>query len=152
MRDMDVVEYTIRVGDGGVKKERKGVRPDGYFVIADKQRLSRGLLARARFLLELDGSTYDNPRFGREKVVPGIAYIKSKEYKTRFGDNSGRWLVVTTGEQRMMNMKRQAETVGGKGAGIFYFTSLDKISSETVLDTPIWYRGGDNYPRPLFNV
>ena len=70
-------------------------------MIMDKQRLAQGLLARARFLVELDNATHPNNRFGREKVVPGLAYIKSPEYKARFGDNSGRWLVATTGKVRM---------------------------------------------------
>ena len=40
--------------------------------------------------------TEDNPRFGEEKVLPGIAYVRSEVYAQRFGDKSGRWLVVTT--------------------------------------------------------
>lgn len=150
LSNMDVVEYEIKGKGGEVKGEKKGVRPDGYFVILDDQRLAQGLPARARFLLEVDHSTYDNPRFGRDKVIPGVAYVKSPEYKTRFGDNSGRWLVVTTGQRRMANVKRQAEIVAGRGANIFYFTTFDKVKPESLLTSPIWYRGGDEHPSHLF--
>ncbi len=54
-----------------------------------------------RYLLEIDRSTEDNPRFFREKILPGLAYIKTKAYEERFGHRSGRWLVVTTGEKRL---------------------------------------------------
>ena len=98
------------------KQVKKRVYPDSYFVIVDRQRAAQGLVARMRLLLELDNSTHANERFGREKVAPGLAYVKSEEYKTRFGANSGRWLVVTTGERRMTNLMRQTHQVAGRGA------------------------------------
>ena len=49
-----------------------------------------------RYLFEIDRSTEDNPRFMRDKILPGLAYIKTKTYEDRFGHRGGRWLVITT--------------------------------------------------------
>ena len=103
-------------------------------------------------MLELDRATEDNPRFAREKVRPGLAYLRSKAYKDRFGFQTGRWLVVTTGERRMQNMKHQAELAIGTDARVFYFTTYGQIRPDTLLTAPIWYRGGDDHPCPLFRV
>ena len=50
------------------------------------------VIGHFRYLLEIDRSTEDNPRFMREKVIPGKAYLKTKAYKNRFGKQTGRWL------------------------------------------------------------
>jgi hypothetical protein len=143
---MDVVEYPL---PGSGKPAKRGVCPDSYFVLLDTRRAARGQQARARFLLELDMATHDNPSFGREKVLPGVQYLLSPQYKARFGDNSGRWLVVTTGPRRLQNLKRQAESVAGKGAAAFYFTTFDQLHPETIFTGPVWWRGGEETPRPL---
>jgi hypothetical protein len=101
-------------------------------------------------LLELDRAIEHNPRFAREKVRPGVAYLHSRAYELRFGVKSGRWLVVTTGKRRMLNMKRQTETAAGDKASLFYFTVLADVTPETVLTAPIWWRGGSEQPTTLF--
>ncbi len=141
----DVIVYE----DGNGKREKRGIRPDGYFVI-QSWRAAEDKWYRSRLLLEIDMRTEDIPRFGREKVRPGIAYLRSDAYERRFGFKSGRWLVVTTGERRMQNMKRQTETAAGKDANLFYFTWFDLISPQTLLTEPIWYRGGGDDPTALF--
>ncbi|HEY9078069.1 MAG TPA: replication-relaxation family protein [Anaerolineaceae bacterium] len=110
---------------------KRNIRPDGYFTLVTGKN-------RIRYLLEIDRSTEDNPRFLREKIIPGLAYIRSSSYQKRFGFNSGRWLVVTTGERRMRNMLSQAKQ--GEGKGLFYFTTYEKISTGTILNAPIWRR------------
>lgn len=84
------------------------IRPDGLFVLSTSDHL-------IRYLLEIDRSTEDNPRFLREKILPGLAYVKSQAYTDRFGHRSGRWLVVTTGERHLANMLSQAERGNAKG-------------------------------------
>lgn len=148
----DVVDFTYAGINGKTRKGRKGVRPDGYFILVDRLRETKGSPARARFLLELDNATHPQERFGRDKVAAGLAYIRSQAYKTRFGYNSGRWLVVCPGERRMYNMKRQAEFVVDRGATAFYFSTFDQIKPETVLTDPIWYRGGCDNPQPLLQA
>jgi len=134
----DRVEYKLANG----QKARRLVRPDGFFVIRKGKHHSR-------LLLEIDCATEDNPRFAREKVRPGVAYLRSEAYKQRFGYQSGRWLVVTTSERRLRNMKRQTEIAVGRDAQVFWFTTADKITPQSVLTAPIWLRGGDDRPSPL---
>jgi hypothetical protein len=88
--------------------------------------------------LELDRATEDNPRFAREKVRPGVAYLRSAAYKKRFGYQTGRWLVVTTTDRRMQNMNRQAELAVGGDARVFYFTTADRLAPGTLLTASIW--------------
>ena len=149
----DTVEYTIKGRDGGVKREKKQVRPDSYFVIADRQRQEQGLPSRARFLLEIDGGTHSRGKFVDEKVVPGLAYIKSPQYKARFGDNSGRWLVVTTGKQRMENLIEWSERAVGRNAQAFWFSFFDKLDTDNVLTEAIWWQAGteSKEPKPLID-
>lgn len=122
----DKIEYIYQGG----KMSRK-IRPDGFFILStDKHYI--------RYLLEIDRSTEDNPRFLREKILPGLAYIKSQVYGERFGHRSGRWLVVTTSQRRLKNMLRQARSANANGS--FYFTTYDQLNSETMLVAPIWQR------------
>jgi hypothetical protein len=146
---IDVVEFTTTGRDGKVIRGKKGVCPDSYFVVMNKGYLIEGQPARARFLLELDNATHANNRFGFEKVIPGIAYIKSAAYKARFGFNSGHWLVVTTGEVRMKNLLHQVREKAGRDAGLFYFTTFEKAITNNVFSSPIWCQVGDNQPKPL---
>ncbi len=89
------------------------IRPDGFFILSTSEHL-------IRYLLEIDRSTEDNPRFLREKILPGLAYVKSQAYGERFGHRSGRWLVVTTGERRLANMLSQAEQWECQGQFLFH--------------------------------
>jgi len=99
------------------------------------------------FLPEIDMGSEDNPRFAREKVSPGIAYIGSEQFAKRFGLRHGRYLVVSTGRRRIRNMKAQAERSGGKG--LFYFSTFDKVTPESVLTEPIWMLAGHQEPRSI---
>jgi hypothetical protein len=128
-------------------KKGKGVRPDGFFVLEDHMRQINNSPAKARFLLELDNSTHPLNRFARQKAVPGLAYIRSQAYRQRFGYNSGRWLVVCKSKARLGNLKATTEKALGAQASIFFFALLQQITPSTVLNQPIWQRGGS---RDLF--
>lgn len=125
------------------RRIKRNIRPDGYFMLATPEHF-------LRYLLEIDRSTEDNPRFLREKILPGLAYIKTEAYQDRFGHRSGRWLVVTTGEKRMTNMLRQARR--GKAKGLFYFTTYDQVSVNTLLHAPIWRRADRDDQVPLLFI
>ena len=127
-----------------LNKRSKGVRPDGYFVLVDNLRLINNSPAKARFLLEYDNGTHPVTRFGRDKALPGMAYIRSNAYRERFGYNSGRWLVVCKSKLRMQHLKEQTEKVLGKDAGYFFFTFMEKVNAMSVLNKPIWQRGGSH--------
>ncbi len=139
----DTVEYT----DTNQRKRKRYIRPDGYFHV-----MSPGVESprHSRFLLELDMRTEHNARFVVEKVLPGLAYIRSEVYRERFGANAGRWLVVTTGERRLANMIVAAEKVG-RVAKAFYFTTFDLATMPGAFFTqPIWYRPTFIEPTALF--
>jgi hypothetical protein len=147
---MDEVVYNTQNRNRTVKQVKRGVRPDGYCVIVDRKRQSQGLPARARLLLELDMATHDTESFLREKVSAGVAYIRSEAYKTRFGHNSGRWLVVTTGAARLKHLMQQTERAARESASIFFFTTLDRIQTANVLTSPIWWQVEQDKPAALF--
>lgn len=150
-RDGDVIQYRGTTTSGRVSARRKRVYPDSYFVLMNRQRASEGHLARVRLLLELDNSSYTNERFGREKVVPGLVYLTRPEYKARFGANSGRWLVATTGRVRMRNLMRQTRAAVGAGAEVFLFTTFDRIGGANVLTSPIWWMAGRAEPMSILD-
>jgi hypothetical protein len=134
----DTVEYKTANG----KSKKRKVIPDGFFTVRQPHVSQPGMMEELAFLLEIDMGTEDNPRFAREKVRPGVAYLKSEDYQARFGVNYGRWLVVTTGKTRLANMKDQTEHSGG--SQLFHFTTMTHVSPETVLTRPIWHVAGSD--------
>jgi hypothetical protein len=132
----DKVEYKAAGGKARIRR----VIPDGFFTIRRPHVSRPRVMEELAFLLEIDMGTEDNPRFAREKVRPGVAYLHSQAYKERFGIVYGRWLVVTTSQKRLENMRAQTERAGG--SDLFTFTTFDEICSETVLSRPIWQLAG----------
>ena len=132
-----------------ISGKRKGVRPDGFFILINQNHRIKNQPARARFLLEYDNSTHPVSRFGKEKALAGVAYIRSQAYKKRFGFNSGRWLVVCKSEVRMNHLKTKTEQVVGKDAKLFYFTTKDLVTPSTIFNQPIWLQGGRSDLMPL---
>jgi hypothetical protein len=150
--DWDTVKYRVTDRDNKVRWMKKRVYPDSYFEILDERRVAQGEFARAKLLLEIDNATHTNKRFGQQKVAPGLAYIRSPEYAARFGSNTGRWLVVTTGQRRMRNLMRQTRQVAGTKSGIFLFATFDQLGTGNVLTDPVWWQVGREDPIPLFVV
>ncbi len=141
--NMDKVDFQFINREGKAQKRSKGVCPDGYFVIVDEERKAQGKPCRARFLLELDMATHDNPSFGIEKAAAGAAYIHHPSYKVRFGSNSGRWLVVTTGEVRMKNLMRQTLQNTKADSNLFLFSTFERVMQHNLFNTPIWMKCGE---------
>jgi hypothetical protein len=149
----DVVSFTSIGKNDKVLNRKKGVMPDAYFILLDNERKSLREPYKIRFLLELDMSTHDSLRFGREKAAPGVAYIRSPEYKKRFSVNSGLWLVVTIGGQkRMENLMSQTEHQVGTNNRLFFFTQFDHLESNNALTSPIWFQVGMEHPAPLLSI
>ena len=137
---MNPDKITYKTTDGRTKK--RYLQPDGFFIIRRSPLHQPDLIEDYAFLLEIDMATEDNPRFAREKVRPGVAYLDSQSYKQRFGIDYGRWLVVTTGDLRLANMKAQTKRVGG--TGLFYFTTFERISAKEVLTHQSWQVAGSD--------
>ena len=162
--EMDPVEYTIRISKGGRKRVRRGVRPDGYFVILHLERDKAGLPPRARYLLELDNATHPMTRFGNKKVLAFLAYMKSPRFKKRFGDNNCEVLVVTKSPQRMKNLIRQTKESTGDDARLFRFSTFEELGISrdqrgsngraderiNVITSPIWTRIGNQEKMGLY--
>lgn len=142
--DPDTVEYKT-INNHQVKRQ---MMPDRYFAI-DWQ--SGSGTVRSRLLLELDNATHPNKRFANEKVLPGLAYIRSGKYQRRFGSNSGRWLVVTTSPNRLEYLKSTTEKAAEDNARVWHFTTFEQISAQSVLTEPIWIRGGETQLVALFD-
>jgi hypothetical protein len=145
----DRIEFTFKGNKGTLRKKAKGVCPDGFFCLIDKNRRTEGAPYKARFLLEMDMATHDNPSFGIEKAAAGAAYIKSDLYRQRFGANAGRWLIVTTSEIRMKNLMRQTKQRVKRFTHLFFFTTLDQLGSENILTDPIWQQVDDGDTKSL---
>ncbi len=148
----DTVEFQIPTAKGTAKKVKRGIRPDGYFALIDKHRQSQGLPARARFLLELDMATHDVGSFVIEKAIAGWHYIQSPAYKTRFGDNSGCWLVVTTTETRRKHLMYHIQQALKANAAAFLFTNFSQLKDVNVLSAPVWWQVGRDKPISLFGL
>jgi hypothetical protein len=150
--DPDLILFRIKDRNGEFKQFKKRVLPDAYFEIVDIERRNRGEADRVRFLLEIDMSTHDNPSFGREKVAPGVAYIKSALYKNRFGQNSGRWLVVTNGgKTRLKNLMTQTKENAREDSSLFFFTSIKDLENNYPITSPIWRQNGQEEKRSLIH-
>jgi len=134
----DTVHYRNRQG----KQLKRQIRPDSFFTI--QQIEPNGKAKDFAYLLEIDMATEHNPRFVREKVRPGLAYLRSNLYLERFGYRFGRWLVVTTSHQRLQNMVRHADQAGAQGK--FYFTTFAQVTAESVISASIWTVVGKSEP------
>ena len=147
---MDVVDVLFKTGNGKEITRRKGICPDGMMVLADEKRRRLNQPFRARFLLEVDMATHDNPSFGWEKALAGAVYIKSKVYRERFGNNSGRWLIITTGNSRMKHLIKITEEETKGDANLFLFTTFQDFFSGNALQEKIWSKCGLNTKVTLF--
>jgi hypothetical protein len=147
---MDVIEIKYTTRSGKVAFKNKGICPDGMMVIVDEKRRQLNQPFRARFLLEVDMATHANLNFGWEKSVAGSAYIKSKAYRERFGNNSGRWLVITTGETRLKNLMKQTRKMVEKDSDLFLFTTFQDFFSGNPLQGNIWSKCGLDQKVDLF--
>lgn len=116
------------------------MQPDGFFLVQKPSRRYPGKWATYAFLVEVDNSTESNVRFGRDKVPPGLAYLQSDLYAQRFGIEYGRFAVVAVSRERALNLKNQTERFGG--GDLFYFTTFDQLSADTVFSQAIWWRSG----------
>lgn len=151
--DTDRVTYRVTGADGEMRQGEKGVRADGYFVVVVEELRARGEKARAPFLLEyLSPDGFDVVRYGVEKVAGGLAWLKSRAYRERFGHNAGRWLVVSGSKQvRLENLIRETKKIAGADARSFLFSRFDLLqSARNPITASIWHSVDNDQPGPLF--
>jgi hypothetical protein len=133
-----VVPYTITLENGKALNKKRGVIPDGYFEIVDERRQRQGLPARAKFLLEVDMGTHDHTSFFQEKVLAGMVYLQSPEYAARFGNNTGRWLVVAKNEVRVQHLVKTVPST--YPSHLFCF--IADVTERNFLMDAIWIAPG----------
>jgi hypothetical protein len=150
-RDFRIDPDAVRFQSVKGKRMQRNVIPDRFFIIDRLSAKAAGEPFRSRLLLELDNATHPNKRFANEKALPGTAYIQSEVYERRFGSNTGRWLVVTTGPRRVEYLKSTTERAVDDYASIWYFTTFAQVTVERLLTEPIWLRGGDTQPVALLS-
>lgn len=123
----------VTVATASGRKKEISLIPDSYFVLQVPQ-------GQACFFLELDRNTMQVARF-KTKIQAYQTYVKSGAYEQRFHTRSLRVLTVTPGPKRLESLKQATENVGGDR--LFWFSTLEALTPETVLDTPIWQIAGN---------
>lgn len=131
LKSQEYKDYVL-VSDKG-KHRSVAVIPDAYFALNLGER-------RAHFLLELDRATMPNSRW-KTRVNAYLAYIRSGNYSERYKTRSLRILTATTTEERLWNLKETTRKAGG--GEVFWFTTIDKVTPESVLFAPIWRLAND---------
>lgn len=122
-------------------------RLDGFFILLRSVSGSPNILEQLALHPEIDLGNHRPHKFIEKKVKPAIDYIGSSDYRKVFGVSAGTIIVVTTTPARLANLKAATERVGG--AGLFYFTTFDKVSVDSVLEKPIWHLSGS---KKLFSI
>lgn len=136
LAEPDTVEFITSSG----RSKKRQIRPDAFFTVESVGK--SGKKRKFTFLLEIDMASHSNPRFAREKVRAGIAYLKTQQFQQRFGLRFARWLVVTTGERRLVNLMSATERAGG--GSLFYFTTFARLINSNILSDPIWLQFGNS--------
>ncbi len=133
--DPDRVQYTFPAGGQSITRTRR--------VIADSFCILNSGGRTARFPIETDHSTLSQSRIMKEKIHAGWAYLRSPEYRKRYGDNQGRWLFVMESQRRLKNLQGLVlRELGKVAAADFYFTNHEAVQQRDVLVDPIFYLGG----------
>lgn len=146
----DYVTYSITERKNGreeVVKKHEAFHPDGFWdvfrpiaTLPDKKEVFA-------FLPEIDRGTETIKRVVEEKVLRGQVYLKSEAYRKRSGTRWGRQIIVTTGEERALNIKRAAESVTRKPS--CYFSWVEALTVDNLYTEPVWYLLGKPEPVPL---
>ncbi len=137
-------KMTVRGPHGGT--QTAVLIPDGYFEL----QLSQPYERMFRHFVEIDMGTetgedsYDADGTWRKtwarKIVLYVKYLEGGQQSLmyrRYGSFRARVLSVTTSEQRLENLVRVTEKVGGRQR--FWFSTFDRLKSvENVLAAPIW--------------
>lgn len=137
LKSQEMKDY-VTVSQGQSRK-RVVVIPDAYFI------LNLGEL-EAHFFLELDRATTTSERW-RTRVLAYLRYVETSMYQDRYHTTSLRILTVTTTPERVANLKKVTEKAGG--GKMFWFTTLDQVTPESVLHSSIWVRASEDSPRCL---
>lgn len=141
----DSVEYTNSKGN----KRTKKIYLDAFALIVQENPEPNKNDFFSRLMIECEMSPKSNPRFGDDKLLPQLAYLRSDMYKKRTGSQtgSGRFLYIVPSEEKMNNFRRAVRSYINKiDWAVFYFTTYDQVSDETILFGDIWHKADLNEP------
>ena len=120
------------------------VIPDAYFLLDTTTKVEDGY--KYHCFIEMDRGTEtaaastDRCDWTR-KIQAYLEYYRSGKYHQRYHVTSSmRVLTVTTTPRRLQTLKEATEKAGGVKR--FWFTTIDKITPDTILETPIWQVAG----------
>lgn len=131
----DVIEMTA----AATLPYKRKIISDGFFFLTYAD---NGTQRKRRYLIEYDRQTEQNPRFIEDKVIPGIAYIKSEVFKRRYGVSAGDWLVVTKSDKRMKNMLKAAASIADADKYFYYTTYSQATAPDAFFKAAIWWQPG----------
>lgn len=147
-------QYPLEVISGGTVEK---LEPDDYFhlsrEIPDPESSDNPWTDEYHRFIEVDmGSETGRSlniqyRTFERKVKSYLEYYRSGAYQERFGTRGMAVLVVTISETRLTNLKRITEEA--KGGGRFWFTTMERITSEHVLTGKIWQIAGKDELRSI---
>ena len=136
LKKEEAYDHVFLTGPSG-GTQKVAVIPDASFVIgiADRQ---------GRFCVEIDRGTVTvsptawQQRGWTQKIRAYLEYYQSGAYERRYQTRSFRVLTVTTSEERLQNMRKATEEVGGDAR--FWFTTFEQVKADTILTEKVWYR------------
>jgi len=118
-------------------------RLDSFFILQRESQVQPKRIEQLALHMEIDTGNHPLNRLMRRKVKPILKYFGSDKYMNQFGVRDGVCLFVTTSKERIQNLKRAIEDCGG--AGLFYLTTSESVSADSVLTQPIWHLAGSDY-------
>ena len=138
----------VQVVDPDTGRERTlPLCPDGAFVLQDLQKGKQDF-----FYLEIDEGTEPSRSRWKKKVIAYQAFAQRgfKQQFPQFAKSGFRVLTVNRSETGKEQLKRTQGLIGAthkaKGGKRFWFCTFDtimpedRVSTEYVLDSPIWFR------------
>ncbi len=143
---------------GGIYE--KEIIPDGYYVFASQVAADGRTGVRLdRITVEVDLGTQTlrqrqkkikrPQRTWEHRIRAYLAYFQPGGlYERLYGSNTGRLLVVTTSERRLLSLQEVTETMGGHER--FWFTTLEALTPEAALTAPIYTVAGQRRQRYRF--
>jgi len=118
------------------RQRRQAVQPDGYFVIQAPD-------DQAHFFIEMDMETTPSRRWA-PKVLGLYEYRFRGKYTERFGTKNLRILCVTPSESRKRRlMQWTQEVIPARWQSLFWFTTQEAVTVESVLTGAIWQPAGE---------
>jgi hypothetical protein len=130
----DYDRVKIRKAQGG--QVSVSLIPDSHFVIDTPRQAEK---TKAFFFLELDRGSMVTKRF-KTKIEAYMEYVESGAYERKYGTRGLRVLTVALSQGRLQSLRQVTEEAGGRNR--FWFAVLSELTSENIIDKPVWQVAG----------